>query len=43
MNVIIRTIADWLYLQGKASAGMASIHGVYEAPVPQQLQEQEKK
>ena len=43
MNVILKTIANWFYKLGKANAGMASIRGAYEAPVPQQLQEQDKK
>ena len=42
MNVILKTIANWLYKHGKANAGMASIRGAYEAPVHQQLQEQSK-
>ena len=42
MNVILKTIANWFYKHGKANAGMASIRGAYEAPVPQQLQEQEQ-
>lgn len=42
MNVILKTIANWFYKHGKANAGMASIRGAYEAPVPQQLQEQDK-
>jgi len=43
MTVIFKTISNWLYRYGKVNAGMPSIHGVYEAPVPQQLQEQDKK
>ena len=42
MNIILKLLANWFYHHGKANAG-ARIRGAYEAPVPQQLQEQEKK
>lgn len=30
-------LASWLYEYGKANAGVPSLRGSYEAPVPQQL------
>lgn len=38
MNKVWHAIATWLYQHGKVNAGMASLRGSYEAPVPQQLQ-----
>ena len=43
MNTILKLVANWLCHHGKANAGSRSIRGAYEAPVPQQLQEQNKK
>ena len=43
MNTILKLLANWFYHHGKANAGAPSIRGAYEAPVSQQLQEQEKK
>lgn len=34
MRQFIRLFASWLYRYGKANAGMPSIRGSYEAPVP---------
>jgi len=42
MHVILKIVADLFFKYGKANAGIPSIHGVFEAPVPQQLQEQER-
>lgn len=38
MERIFKIIANWLYYYGRASAGMASFRGSYEAQVPQTLQ-----
>lgn len=38
MNRLFKVIAAWLFKSGKAYAGMASIRGSYEAPVPKSLQ-----
>lgn len=43
MNTILKLLANRFRHHGKANAGAPSIRGAYEAPVPQQLQEQEKK
>lgn len=37
MNQIMEMLANWLYEYGKTNAGMPSLRGSYEAPVPQQL------
>lgn len=38
MKKLLNVVAEWLYAYGKANAGMASIRGSYEAPVPKKLQ-----
>lgn len=42
MNKVFEAIANWLYEYGKTNAGMPSIRGSYEAPVPEQLFANEK-
>lgn len=42
MNTIFERLANWILEYGKASAGAASFRGAYEAPVPTQLQNQNK-
>lgn len=37
MNRFFKAIANWLYAYGKTNAGMPSIRGSYEAPVPEKL------
>lgn len=39
MNKALKMVADWLFNYGKTNAGMASIRGSYEAPVPVQIQQ----
>lgn len=39
MNKILVSVAKWLCSYGKTNAGMASIRGSYEAPVPKTLQQ----
>lgn len=39
MEKVLKVIADWFYNYGKANAGMTSIRGSYEAPVPKRLQQ----
>lgn len=34
MRQFIRLFASWLYCYGKTNAGMPSIRGSYEVPVP---------
>ena len=43
MKTMIQNIAEWLLKCGQKSAGAPSFLGSFEAPVPQQLQEQDKK
>ncbi len=35
MNVILKIVADFFFKYGRANAGIPSIHGAFEAPVPQ--------
>lgn len=37
MRQFIRLFASWLYRYGKTNAGMPSIRGSYETPVPKAL------
>lgn len=37
MSSVFEAIANWLYEYGRTNAGMPSIRGSYEAPVPEQL------
>lgn len=38
MQRFLKIIAHWIYHYGKVNAGMASIRGSYEEPVPTTLQ-----
>lgn len=42
MKRILEIMANLLTRYGRFGAGMASVHGSYEAPVPAQLQAQHK-
>lgn len=42
MNVILNLFANWLYKYGKTNAGIPSLRGSYEAPVPQQLRDNDQ-
>lgn len=42
MHSLIQKFASWLFNYGKVNAGMASIRGAYEVPVPQYLNSERK-
>ena len=42
MSKVFEAIANWLYEYGKTNAGIPSIRGSYEAPVPEQLRSDNK-
>lgn len=43
MRSFIQLFASWLFQYGKANAGMPSVRGSYEVPVPASLHSQNEK
>lgn len=43
MYSLIQLFASWLLKYGKANAGMPSVRGSYEAPIPASLRSQYEK